>query len=178
MRIRSSYAEYEQKPEFDVSENAVRVTLPVTDARPALTSDEELVYRFVKEEGSDGERANCRELRVRQRQGREASAIACREALRRENGHWPRNEVPRIKVRAEDGDPRTQPPSNEVMNTKTRTTIPYLFRVFQFFAILRSRSGHLLRVFVFRCDTRNRNHRDTHESKHSRLTREANEIGD
>lgn len=52
VRIRSSYAEYEQKPEFDVSENAVRVTLPVTDARPALTSDEELVYRFVKEEGS------------------------------------------------------------------------------------------------------------------------------
>lgn len=52
VRIRSSYAEYEQKPEFDVSENAVRVTLPVTDARSALTSDEELVYRFVKEEGS------------------------------------------------------------------------------------------------------------------------------
>lgn len=52
VRIRSSYVEYEQKPEFDVSENAVRVTLPVTDARPALTSDEELVYRFVKEEGS------------------------------------------------------------------------------------------------------------------------------
>ena len=52
VRIRSSYAEYEQKPEFDVSENAVRVTLPVTDARPALTSDEKLVYRFVKEEGS------------------------------------------------------------------------------------------------------------------------------
>ena len=52
VRIRSSYAEYEQKPEFDVSENAVRVTLPVTDARPALTSDEELVYRFVKEEGT------------------------------------------------------------------------------------------------------------------------------
>ena len=52
VRIRSSYAEYEQKPEFDVSENAVRVTLPVTDARPALTSEEELVYRFVKEEGS------------------------------------------------------------------------------------------------------------------------------
>ena len=52
VRIRSSHAEYEQKPEFDVSENAVRVTLPVTDARSALTSDEELVYRFVKEEGS------------------------------------------------------------------------------------------------------------------------------
>ena len=52
VRIRSSYAEYEQKPEFDVSENAVRVTLPVTDARPTLTSYEELVYRFVKEEGS------------------------------------------------------------------------------------------------------------------------------
>ena len=52
VRIRSSYAEYEQKPKFDVSENAVRVTLPVTDARSALTSDEELVYRFVKEEGS------------------------------------------------------------------------------------------------------------------------------
>ena len=52
VHIRSSYAEYEQKPEFDVSENAVRVTLPVTDARPTLTSDEELVYRFVKEEGS------------------------------------------------------------------------------------------------------------------------------
>lgn len=52
VRIRSSYAEYEQKPEFDVSENAVRVTLPVTDARPALTSEEELVYQFVKEEGS------------------------------------------------------------------------------------------------------------------------------
>lgn len=71
--------------------------------------------------------------------------------------------------RAEDGDPRTQPPSNEVTSTKkTRTTIPYLFRVFQFFAILRSRSGRQLRVFVFRCDARNRNHRDTHESKHSR----------
>lgn len=52
VRIRSSYAEYEQKPEFNVSENAVRVTLPVTDARPALTSEEELVYQFVKEEGS------------------------------------------------------------------------------------------------------------------------------
>ena len=52
VRIRSSYAQYEQKPEFDVSENAVRVTLPVTDAKPALTSDEELVYQFVKEEGS------------------------------------------------------------------------------------------------------------------------------
>ena len=30
----------------------MRVTLPVTDARPALTSEEELVYQFVKEEGS------------------------------------------------------------------------------------------------------------------------------
>ena len=57
--------------------------------------------------------------------------------------------------RAEDGAPRTQPPSNEVTSTKkTRTTIPYL-----------------LRVFVFRCDARNRNHRDTHESKPPQNTR-------
>lgn len=34
--------------------------------------------------------------------------------------------------RTEDGDPRTHPPSNEVTSTKTRTTIPYLFRVFNF----------------------------------------------
>ena len=81
-------------------------------------------------------------------------------------------------MRAEDGDPRTQPPSNEVTSTKTRTTIPYLFRVFQFFAILRNKSGRLLRVFVFRCDARNRNHRDTRESKHSRPIGRANEIGD
>lgn len=70
--------------------------------------------------------------------------------------------------RTEDGDPRIHPPSNEVTSTKTRTRIPYLLRVFQFFAILRNKSGRLLRVFVFRCDARNRNHRDTRESKHSR----------
>lgn len=45
-----------------------------------------------------------------------------------------------------------------------------------FFAILRSRSGHLLRVFVFRCDARNRNHCDTHESKHSQPIEKQTEL--
>jgi ATP-dependent DNA helicase RecG len=47
-RIRNAYAEFEQKPFFEVSANAIRVTLPVINKKRALSADETVVYEFLK----------------------------------------------------------------------------------------------------------------------------------
>lgn len=47
-RIRNAYKEYGQKPIFEVTENAIRVTLPTTNASTALTEDEQALCKLLK----------------------------------------------------------------------------------------------------------------------------------
>ena len=47
-RIKNAYAEFEQKPLFEVSENAIRVTLPAINRKKTLSPDETAVYELLK----------------------------------------------------------------------------------------------------------------------------------
>ncbi|MBQ7434037.1 MAG: putative DNA binding domain-containing protein [Lachnospiraceae bacterium] len=45
-RINEAYHSCAIKPVFEVYENSIKVVLPVTDAKPVLTTDEEIVYQI------------------------------------------------------------------------------------------------------------------------------------
>lgn len=44
LRIREAYRDYNESPEFDVSDNAVRIILPVLNSAPAMNSEERQIY--------------------------------------------------------------------------------------------------------------------------------------
>lgn len=48
-RIIDAYAESQAKPDFFITDNAVRITLPVLDAVPQMTQDELLVFKVLPE---------------------------------------------------------------------------------------------------------------------------------
>lgn len=47
-RIKNAYRDFEQKPIFEVTTNAIRVTLPTINANTALTEDEQAICRLLK----------------------------------------------------------------------------------------------------------------------------------
>ena len=46
-RIKQLYAESLMKPDFEVSENAIKIVLPVFEANVHLTEDEKVIYKFL-----------------------------------------------------------------------------------------------------------------------------------
>lgn len=57
-RIRDCYAGNDVQPKFDISENSIRVILPVTGKKREMTTDEETVLRSL----SSGMRLSCSEI--------------------------------------------------------------------------------------------------------------------
>ena len=46
-RIKQLYAESLIKPEFEVSENAIKIVLPIFEMNVNLTEDEKVIYKFL-----------------------------------------------------------------------------------------------------------------------------------
>lgn len=44
LRIRNAYRDYNENPKFEITDNTIRITLPVLNRVPQMTGDEKLVY--------------------------------------------------------------------------------------------------------------------------------------
>ena len=47
IRIKQLYAENLRKPDFEVSENAIKIVLPIFETNVNLTEDEKVIYKFL-----------------------------------------------------------------------------------------------------------------------------------